>query len=102
MPDRKNRVEAVTHASTQGDSTFSLRDPACSFRSGLRRSPETAAILAVSYPRIDVYKSQLRTVSAPERVSPESRSLYTRAKVATPRKRRTSHMACPFPHLTLD
>ena len=35
MPDRKNRVEAVTHASTQGDSTFSLRDPACSFRSGL-------------------------------------------------------------------
>jgi hypothetical protein len=35
MPDRKNRVEAVTHASTQGDSSFSLRDPACWFRNGL-------------------------------------------------------------------
>ena len=35
MSDRKNRVEAVTHASTQGDSSFSLRDPACWFRNGL-------------------------------------------------------------------
>ena len=35
MSDRKNRVEAVTHASTQGNSSFSLRDPACWFRSGL-------------------------------------------------------------------
>ena len=32
IPDR---IEAVTHASTQGDSTFSLRDPACWFRNGL-------------------------------------------------------------------
>ena len=47
MSDRKNRVEAVTHASTQGDSSFSLRDPACWFRNGLTLTSSRSVLARV-------------------------------------------------------